>query len=305
MARLRSFVRLFLVALIASWASLGVAATTFEKSHKQEVRIPAGDVVLAATLYRPAGVKGDLPAIVTVHGSGETDRNAMADFTGMALDFGFAVLTFDKRGVGASTGKYERFTVKGSTRLFQDLAQDAVYSVRWLERQPGIDAQRIGLLGGSQAGWIMPLAASQEPRVRFIVTLSGVSISAGQEAIHEQYINSVIGAGERPTWPQLYAANVLATEFKGDAGYDPSPVLEKLETPTLWVWGLYDDNIPTIPSIDRIGQLIKAGKVNNQVQILPYADHSPRNIFTSELYDFSFIKGWLEKIEVLPASRGQ
>lgn len=303
MIQTRSFVRFVLLTLIAFWSPAGFAATSVEKAQKQEVKIPVGDVVLAATLYRPTGMKGDLPAIVTVHGSGETDRKAMADFTGLALDFGFAVLSFDKRGVGASTGKYERFNVKESSRIFQNLALDVVHSVRWLEGQPGIDRERIGLLGGSQAGWIMPLAASQEPKVRFIVTLSGVSVSAGQEAIHEQYVNAVWKSGQRLAWPQRYAANLLASEYTGPRGYDPAPVLEKIDTPTLWIWGLYDDNLPTIPSIDRIGELMKAGKTNNYVHILPYGGHGPRNVYTGELYDFRFIKEWLESIQILPPAR--
>jgi hypothetical protein len=54
-----------------------------------------------------------------------------------------------------------------------------------LSKQQGIDPERIGLIGGSQAGWIMPLAASQEPLVRFIIAGAGVPLSAGAENIHE------------------------------------------------------------------------------------------------------------------------
>lgn len=275
------------------------AAGSIDEAEKREVRIPAGDVTLAATLYRPAGAMGDLPAVVTAHGSAPSDRQRMSDFTGLALDLGLAVLTFDKRGVGGSTGKFERFTVSDSPRQFHALSSDVAHSVRWLAAQPGIDEERIGLLGHSQAGWIMPLAASEEHRVKFIVSLSGVSISAGQEAIHGAYLQAVWKKGERPTWSQIYAANVLASEYTGDPGYDPAPVLEKIEVPTLWLWGLYDEAIPTIPSIDRVGQLMKAGKKNNYVHLLPYGSHSPRNLYTGQLYDFDVIRNWLIQIGIL------
>ncbi len=271
------------VMLAFLWMALAAGAADAQISQtadKQEVMIPSGDVMLAATLYRPPGAKGTLPAIVTAHGSAPSDREMMLYFTEVALDMGFAVLTFDKRGVGRSTGTYERFNVGDSPRVFRDLAMDVVHSVRWLATQPGIDASRIGLFGGSQAGWIMPLAASEEPSVRFILSLSGVSI----------------------TWPQVYAADQLALQYTGDPGYDPAPVLERITTPTLWIWGLYDRALPTIPSIDRVGQLIKAGKTNNDVHILPYAGHNPRNVYTGEQYDLTpVMMAWLREQGVLEA----
>jgi hypothetical protein len=224
----------------------------------------------------------------------------MLYFTEVALDMGFAVLTFDKRGVGGSSGTYEPFKVADSPRVFQSLAMDVTHSVRWLAEQPGIDESRIGLFGGSQAGWIMPLAASQEPRVSFILTLSGVSITAGQEDIHGSYLDAVAKRGERRTWAQVYAADQLALEYTGDPGYDPAPVLESITTPTLWIWGLYDQELPTIPSIDRVGELIKEGKTNNYVHILPYARHSPLHVFTGELYHIApIMEAWLRDRGVL------
>jgi dipeptidyl aminopeptidase/acylaminoacyl peptidase len=277
------------------------AAQSSDLASKQNVRIPAGDVELAATLYRPAGARGSLPAVVTAHGSAASDRKMMLYFTEVALDMGLAVLTFDKRGVGESTGKYEPFKVADSPRVFKELANDVAHSVRWLTGQPGIDPKRIGLFGGSQAGWIMPLAASQEPRVSFILTVSGVSLTAGQEDIHGTYLEAVQKNKQRNTWSHVYAANQLALEYTGEQGYDPATVLQAITTPTLWVWGLYDTALPTIPSIDRVGELIKSGKTNNYVHVLPYGGHNPRNVFTGEQYDLvPVLRPWLEQRGVLP-----
>jgi len=71
-----------------------------------------------------------------------------------------AVLAYDKRGVGASTGRYRPFNVRESENIFEELAADARAATRWPRTQKEVDPARIGLVGGSQAGWIMPLAAS-------------------------------------------------------------------------------------------------------------------------------------------------
>jgi dienelactone hydrolase len=85
-------------------------------------------------------------------------------------------------------------------------------------------------------------------------------------------------------------------DYKGDPGFDPHPVLEKLTIPVLWIFGLYDHVIPTNLSIDRIGEYQRAGKKNFDIHVLPFADHNFRNVFTSERYDPSeAASAWLRK----------
>ena len=93
-------------------------------------------------------------------------------FTSTALDVGMAVLAYSKRGCGNSTGVYRRFSVEASEQIFGELAADANSARRWLKNQPEVDPERVGFIGGSQAGWISPLAAIRES-VAFIVSLAG------------------------------------------------------------------------------------------------------------------------------------
>ena len=259
--------------------------------------IPAADVTLAATLYVPAHAKGKLPAVVLGHGSAPSTRAMMGFWTNTALKSGVAVLVFDKRGTGASTGTFEPFDVARSPTQFKHLASDLVYAVRWLARQPGIDAARIGLMGGSQAGWTMPLAAAEEPLVRFIVAGCGVPLPSAVEAVHERYLNTLRPwPDSRPSVRQVHAADAHAMDYKGEPGFDPRPVLEKLTIPVLWIFGLYDHVIPTNLSIERIGEYQRAGKKNFEIHVLPFADHNFRNVFTSERYDPSEAAGaWLRQ----------
>ena len=266
-------------------------------ARKTDVTIRAADVTLAATLYVPAHAKGTMPAVVLGHGSAPSTRAMMGFWTNTALKSGVAVLVFDKRGTGASTGTFEPFNVARSAIQFQHLASDLVHAVRWLARHPGIDRARIGLMGGSQAGWTMPLAAAEEPLVRFIVAGCGVPLPSGVEAVHERYLNSLRPwPGSRPSIRQIHEADAHTMDYKGEAGFDPRPVLEKLTIPVLWIFGLYDHVIPTNLSIDRIGEYQRAGKTNFEIDVLPFADHNFRNVFTNERYDPSEgARTWLRK----------
>jgi len=298
----------------AAWAS------PMDDADTVQVHVRAGDVTLGATLYRPAGVGGDLPVIVTAHGSGPSTRDGVGYYTNLGLRMGYAVLSFDKRGTSESTGEYETFTIENSERIFHDLAADVAAAVRWVACQEGIDANHIGLLGGSQAGWIMPLAAhilagEGEPQIAFILVGEGVSISAGEEATHEEILGESIHARHLtstpeqpytmqtpPTRQMVETANLQIADYDGVRGYDPRQTLLAISTPTLWVFGLSDYVIPVIPSIDRLGELIRDdGKANNQLTILPFGDHNFANVLTGERYDLvEVIEPWLSSINMLP-----
>jgi len=276
-------------------------AAPADDAHKTEVRIPAGEVVLAGTLYRPAGAEGVLPVVVLSHGSGPGARAKGGDYwTNTALRAGLAVLAFDKRGAGQTTGTLPPYTVENTPELFGALASDLAHAVRWVQNQPGVDKSRIGLMGGSQAGWIMPIAASQEPLVKFIIAGEGVPVSAGIEDVHGDYIDAVNNGTERgATLRQIAPADIMGLNYDGPAGFDPTPILEKTDIPVLWIFGLYDGVIPTRQSIDAIGRLHKQGKTNHHLHIFPFGDHDFLNVMTGERYDVAAVsREWLKRVGV-------
>ncbi len=292
--------QILLTVLLVTFSAI-TFADEIDDSTKSNVQFKAGDITLAATLYRPSGIDGDLPAIVTVHGSAPTTRDALGFYTYYALKMGFAVLSFDKRGTGSSTGTYVPFSVKTSDANFRKLASDVVYSVRWLAKQPGIDNTRIGLFGGSQAGWIMPLAASLEPLISFIVSGEGVPITTYEEHIHA----AISGDGE---WDHIKAAQadlaLINLHFNhgmpDESGFDPGEILETIDVPTLWMFGMRDAVIPVEASITRLEELIRNGKTNNAVHVYPFGDHNFRNVATGKRYDLEVvIEPWLQSIGIL------
>ena len=144
---------------------------------QQDVTIRSGDVTLAGTLTLPKG-KGPFPAVVLLHGGGPQDRNFLwvAPFF---AEHGVAVLAYDKRGAGRSTGDWRNATSR-------DLAGDAIAAVDLLRSRANIDPGRIGLYGSSNGGWVAPLAATLAPdRIAFIVARSASGLPERKNIVYE------------------------------------------------------------------------------------------------------------------------
>jgi uncharacterized protein len=151
---------------------------SFDGYEKISVKIKSGDISLNAAYYSPIIKSTANASVVIVHGSAPSTYDDVAYYTSIATKLGMSVLAFDKRGCGESDGEYQYFTVDGSKAWFNLLAQDVNACLKWLKDQPEINGQKIGLFGGSQAGWIMPLVASQNATVSFIISGEGATVSA-------------------------------------------------------------------------------------------------------------------------------
>jgi fermentation-respiration switch protein FrsA (DUF1100 family) len=124
------------------------------------------------------------PAVVMITGSGPQDRDEtifghkpFAVIADALTRAGIAVLRFDDRGVGKSTGNFESATS-------YDFAADVDEATLWLRRQPEIDGARIGLIGHSEGGLIAPVVAKWQwtegtptEAIRFMVLLGGPGVS--------------------------------------------------------------------------------------------------------------------------------
>jgi pimeloyl-ACP methyl ester carboxylesterase len=210
------------------------------------------DARLAFTVDFPHG-RPPFPAVVLGHGSGRTTRDQLTFLSARLTGFGFAVLRFDKRGAGESTGTYLNVGVIDSPDRFPLLASDVAAGVRFLRTRPEIDPRRIGLAGVSQAGWILPHAARELGDVAFVLLLSGPVCSVGQEVFYSNIV-------ERDASRTIAEAQAAMSGFTGPPGYDPLPVLRTLDTPTLWVLGLDDRSIPIELTLGNLQALKAAGR---------------------------------------------
>jgi pimeloyl-ACP methyl ester carboxylesterase len=250
----------------ATGAVIGGQSTQRLRFRQLEVRFQSGGASLAGTLTIPPGA-GRRPAVAFVHGSGPQTRAYLPDLGAMLLHRGVAVLAYDKRGIGQSTGIYPGESPIPST--IDDLARDAEAAVRFLAAQPEIDPARVGLAGHSQAGWIMPRAGAREPKVRFLVTFAGPTVTADESDLYQD----LTGQGDRPQGQtdEAIDAEVLA---RGPSGFDPMPSIRSLRIPALWVYGGLDQHIPTRLSVRLLEPLAADAGLDFSVVVLPNANHA-------------------------------
>jgi dipeptidyl aminopeptidase/acylaminoacyl peptidase len=130
---------------------------------------------LQGTLYLPA--KGEhLPALVVFHGASAPTRD-YAMFRHLSQDLpklGYAVLVFDRRGSGASTGSPEAAD-------YQQLADDGIAGLHAIASNPRIDAHKIGFWGHSQGGWLAVLAASRTNDAAFAISVSAPMVTPSEQ----------------------------------------------------------------------------------------------------------------------------
>lgn len=278
------------------WLPFCFGSPSEAKVQETNISIDADDITLAATLHMPEKCPPEgCTAVVLGHGSAPTTRKELGFYRRIAMSLGFAVLAYDKRGTGESTGTYEPFRVEISNRVFNVLANDMRAATEWLAKQPRINSDDIGLFGGSQAGWIMPLAVNLGAPAKFIVVGEGATVAAGREAIHGQMLVALKGSESTPNIDHFdrHMADVASENFSGDLGYDPAPVMEQLNIPVLWLFGLRDDVIPVQPSLRVLEKYIAAGHRNHSVHIFPFGDHNFSNRATGGRYDLApIIRQW-------------
>ncbi|MXX71137.1 MAG: alpha/beta fold hydrolase [Gemmatimonadetes bacterium] len=157
---------------------------------------PDGGHELAGTFTRPSD-GGPFPAVILITGSGPQNRDEallghrpFLVLSDHLTRRGIAVLRFDDRGVGESTGDHAAATSS-------DFASDALAGVAYLKTRDDVDPAAIGLAGHSEGGLIAPIAATRSDDVSYIVLMAGTGVN-GERILYAQgaLINRAAGATE-------------------------------------------------------------------------------------------------------------
>jgi len=270
-----------------------------------DLRFSSGAVALAGTLTLPAGPP-PYPALVLVHGSNALTRDVFGPWTRFFSGQGFAVLAYDKRGTGASTGDWKQAD-------FHQLAGDVLAAVRFLAARSDIRAGRIGLWGASQAGWVMPIAAAEAPReVAFMVVHAGSGTTVREQGVlsveHElraaglpessvalgaryQRLDDEVsrsGSGwqalrcfyeehsrdETWLWPPRPADDWFRPYYRMLMDFDPAPYWRRVRCPILLFFGEVDATVPPREAWPPIERALREGGNDRFTQtVLPRANH--------------------------------
>ena len=263
------FIRFLPLLLVLSTLRVQVDAQSLNPVSKEDVSFTSEGVVLVGTIYKP---KYSSAAVVVVHGSGQEPR--MNGFAEILSKEGITVLTYDKRGVGKSGGIYAGPEV-GTNNIdsvnINLLAKDASAAVNILKQH--YKNMPIGILGFSQAGWIIPIAANQNPLVKFMVMFSCPTITTLEQLRFQFYT-----AG-RPDFWDNHTESDVRQHIKNDpdkyqfTSTDPKVSLGTLSIPGLWLFGGKDIQIPVKMCIDQINVLKAQGK-SFEYTFFPALGHS-------------------------------
>lgn len=146
---------------------------------QEEVVFFNEDIRLAGTLTLPE-TEGRHPAVILITGSGPQDRDEnilgfriFAIIADHMTRNGIAVLRYDDRGVGGSTGSVLEATS-------EDLAGDVVAAMEFLQERDDIDPQQIGVLGHSEGGAIAPMVANRTGETAFVILLAGPGLPGAE-----------------------------------------------------------------------------------------------------------------------------
>ena len=248
--------KIFLFALVVILPLNHLNAQTSDEIKIKNVTFKSEGVILDGTVYKP---KNSLVGVVIVHGSGQETR--MNEFAKLLVENGISVLTYDKRGVGKSGGIYfgpEVGTNNIDSTNLNLLAKDASNAVNELQKQ--IKNIPIGLVGFSQAGWIIPITSSKNPIVEFMVLFSCPTITTLEQLRFQFYTN-----GNNDFWKNNTEENARE-HIKNDpnryqfTGTDPKVTLNTVSIPGLWLFGEKDIQIPVKLCIEHLNKFKVEGK---------------------------------------------
>ena len=286
---------------------------------EEEITFPNGKakISLAGTLTVPRG-PGPFPAAILLSGSGPHDRDeslvghrpflVLADHLTRK---GIAVLRFDKRGIGKSTGDYPNATT-------EDFAGDAEAALACLKTRKEVDQRKIGLIGHSEGGMIAPLVATRSSEVAWVVLLAGpglkgedtlllqselilktAGVNDGQIAstrefnkqtyalvrqerdpatleakLRELVQSSSTSASLAPAALQSQIRLMVSPWFRFFLDYDPLPALQKTTCPVLALNGEKDLQVPPKENLTKIQKAFEdGGNKDFQTAELPGLNH--------------------------------
>jgi uncharacterized protein len=276
--------------------------------HSRDITFAGSGVTLAGSLTVP-DLGAPAPGVVMVGGSGPSDRDNGTHFPAIRahlVDAGMAVLSYDKRGVGGSSGDWRDSTV-------DDLAADAAEALDFLRAQPGVRAEVTGLFGHSEGGGVVLRATTLRDDVPWVVTnatpgmlhaaqdryalatwLSREGVDAeGVDASLAAY-DRIVEAGRRDAGlaeaNRQYEAAPTPPEFadfwsdvderlwgfvKRNLDHDPIPDALRLRCPQLAVFGGADELVPVTESVELFTAAAtdRDPRATLTVEVFPHANH--------------------------------
>ncbi len=247
--------------------------------------------------------------IIFVHGDGALSYDAEGYYSiiwSQLRKNGYSIFSWDKAGVGKSTGHWLSQSMK-------DRQMEVLSAVELIQKKYGFTSKNTGLLGFSQAGWVVPKLAGSSNRIGFAI---GVGFAqnwidqgryytrikherrgAGEQQVQaaiEQYNTEIASFNSSPIYSKQFAKSGMSKQrfafvvrnYKSDAAND----YQKINIPMLLLWGENDLNVDAIKEFNR---WTKNPNKNVTIKLIADATHG---LLKSEYFDSQHISfsQWLK-----------
>ncbi|WP_236319091.1 alpha/beta hydrolase family protein [Pseudomonas canadensis] len=291
----------------------------FSNARVSTLTFRSGGAQLVGTLALPPDVQAG-PIVLIIHGDGPMDRFASDGYFPLInslLDAGIGVFTWDKQGGGQSTGNW-------LNQSMSDRATEALAALALVREQKGVVADKVGFLGFSQGGWVIPRAASEgDPGFSVIVGAAvnwrrqgmyytrvrmadeGRTQDEIDAAVKVEYAKNdrVFGASDQTYNPDLFP-HMDAAHFnfvQKNYNEDVTAALKTMKGPVLAIWGALDLNVDTSED-SRLYRDLFAGIRQRQTVVIPNATHS---LLRASLFNYQLVTQWPVWKEYLFAGLGR
>ncbi|MGB7845536.1 MAG: alpha/beta fold hydrolase [Candidatus Acidiferrum sp.] len=294
----------------------------------------AASVTLAGTLTLPRR-PGPFAAALLISGSGPQDRDeflanhkpflVLSDYLTRK---GIAVLRYDKRGIGKSTGSFDKATTL-------DLATDAESAISYLKSRKDIDPGRIGLIGRSEGAMIAPSIAARSQDILWIVLLAAPATKGEDTLLNQSELiaragglsdsqvatslafdksaydlvrkeddparlkeklktlvkDSGLDSALPPAALEPQLRMMTSPWFRFFLDYDPLSNLQKIRCPVLALYGEKDLQVPpkiNLPLLQKA--LTEAGNNQSDTRQLPELNHLFQHAYTGSPAEYAAIE---------------
>ncbi|MGB0524474.1 MAG: alpha/beta hydrolase family protein [Flammeovirgaceae bacterium] len=293
-------------------------------ANYEDFKVKNGEVELSCTITFPSG-DGPFPLVVHVPRAGEiTQADAFDNHLRLLPWNNVAVLRYDKRGTGESTGNLE-------TAAFDDLANDLLAIIKHAKQNPKIVSDKIGVSGLDYASKSMFIAAAKSKEIKFVISLGSSALNMEEsellacaqrmemDGFDAQQVNEALNyqksmfkyfRGEIDslafqtlsdeakqqkwnTYVTLFDNKKYINQWRIRHHYDPIPYLKKIEVPLLLAYGENDLIAPPKYNFPVIKKVFENSKTpHNQLIVYPNANHQFILGETRGDFQFTEIKGY-------------
>jgi len=288
----------------AFWVVRGLSDFDLTGHSLREVLFELDDVVLSGTLVMPMDATNP-PIALIVHGDGAQDRFSDGGYLPLIntlVDAGIGIFSWDKAGVGQSTGNWLDQTM-------EDRADEALAALQAISALDDINLDQIGFLGFSQAGWVLPRVANQTVPA-FTVILGGAVSWRDQGTYYSRVKMASEGVAEEVIEQRL-ADRILRNDALFDASAAPSPTTDMdparfrfvagaywedstdfisgMQGPVLAIWGEDDLNVDAHSDSVIFQEQLTPLNGDRRVVMVPNATHG---LLRADLFNYQLPSDW-------------